>query len=379
MSAPERRAPRSRASVVLMMVALVVALAVPSVLHAATVLTISPSRTSGYPDQVFKLTGVAGSAAAGKTVYVQYRKSGPALWRSVKRTLNSKGVCTYNFIPSSSGTYYYRLKYGSRTTTSRSLTVKAPTKVTLASTTSTTDSGLFFSLIPAFERAYPMYYVDVLSLGSGPAIKSGKDGNSDVLLVHDPAAEIEFMNGSYGVAGSRHSVMANHFVIVGPKSDPAKVKGSKTLTEALNKIRNASHPAVQWVARSDGSGTNTKNDDIWKAADGIPTDDWYIKIKDGMGAALTMADQKSAYTLSDDSTFLYRGPDGLELLYKQQTADKGALNNPYSVMEVKNARHPAGAAAFSKYIRSTAGQAVIRRWGVARFGFSLFTPMAGQY
>ena len=179
------------------------------------------------------------------------------------------------------------------------------------------------------------------------------------------------MKGSYGKLWSWGLVLA---IALAPLAAAGEKRGGKT------DKRGQATPALE-VEPGPPLSLDVRLVNLQKNANGgvIPTGDWYIKTNSGMGAALTIASQKQAYVLSDDSTFLYRGPSSLAILYRYKAADAGALNNPYSVMEVKNALHPAGAAAFSSYIRSTAGQRVIGRWGVSRFGFSLFTPTAGRY
>ena len=143
--------------------------------------------------------------------------------------------------------------------------------------------------------------IKVVAVGSGQALQMGKDGNADVLLVHSPAAEKTFMDNKDGIR--REDVMYNDFVIVGPDADPAKIKGMKSAVDGFKAI--ADSKSV-FVSRGDDSGTNAKEIAVWKAAKIEPAGDWYIKAGQGMGAVLTMANEKNAYTLSDRATYLLR-------------------------------------------------------------------------
>ncbi len=147
------------------------------------------------------------------------------------------------------------------TTASETTTTVAKSDLVLASTTSTQDSGLFDVLIPAFSEAYPQYTVKVVAVGSGEALKLGETGDADVLLVHSPAAEEEFMANGYGV--DRKAVMYNDFIIVGPAADPAKVKGMTDASDAFTAIAEAQ---ALFYSRGDDSGTHNKEKAIWKEA-----------------------------------------------------------------------------------------------------------------
>lgn len=240
----------------------------------------------------------------------------------------------------------------------------------LASTTSTQDSGLFDVLIPAFEAAHP-YRVKVIAVGSGEALRLGETGDADVLLVHSPVAEEAFVQKGYGV--ERKAVMYNDFIIVGPASDPAKIKGMTDAAKAFIAIAKAQ---ALFFSRGDQSGTHTKELSIWEAAGIQPQGDWYQSTGQGMGATLTIADQSGGYTLTDRATYLsMRNSLDLAVLLKGDEA----LFNQYHVITVKNARNPKGAESFMNWIVSSeVQQGLIATFGVDKFGQPLFVPNAGQ-
>jgi len=169
--------------------------------------------------------------------------------------------------------------------------------VILATTTSTQDSGLLDALIPVFEKKTG-YFVKTIAVGSGQAMAMGQKGEADVLLVHSPDAEKKFIADGYGV--NRRLVMHNDFIVVGPSTDPARIKGGKATTEAFKKIA-----ATQscFISRGDNSGTHAKEKAIWKAA-GLKYDGekWYQQTGLGMGQTLNVASEKMAYTLADRGT-----------------------------------------------------------------------------
>jgi len=244
-------------------------------------------------------------------------------------------------------------------------TVKA-TKLVLASTTSTQDSGLFDVLLPAFEKAYPEYKVEVIAVGTGEALKLGENKDADVLLVHAKAKEEQFVKDGFGTA--RHDVMYNDFIIVGPAEDPAGIKGM-TSPEAFKKL--ATDAKYTFVSRGDDSGTFTKEMSIWKAAEeATPTaGGWYQSAGKGMGDVLKMASEQGAYTLTDRATYLtLKDTLKLEILVE---GDK-ALFNQYGVIPVTDATNAEGAKAFMDWILSPDGQKVINEYGVAKFGAPLF-------
>ncbi|MGB4594017.1 MAG: extracellular solute-binding protein [Coriobacteriia bacterium] len=241
-----------------------------------------------------------------------------------------------------------------------------PTKLVLASTTSTQDSGLFDVLIPAFEEAYPEYNVEVIAVGTGEALKLGENKDADVLLVHAKAKEEAFVQAGFGT--ERHDVMYNDFIIVGPAADPAGIKGM-TSTDAFKKL--AADAKSTFVSRGDDSGTFTKEMSIWKAADeATPTaGGWYQSAGKGMGDVLKMASEQGAYTLSDRATYLtLKDTLKLEILVE---GDK-SLFNQYGVIPVTDATNAEGAQAFMDWILSPDGQKVINGYGVEKFGAPLF-------
>jgi tungstate transport system substrate-binding protein len=243
----------------------------------------------------------------------------------------------------------------------------------LATTTSTQDSGLLDVLVPDFEQKTG-YTVKTVAVGSGEAMKMGQECNADVLLVHSPSAETDFMNNNYG--SDRRLVMHNDFIIVGPASDPAGIKGSATAVEAFTKIANSQSP---FVSRADKSGTNTKELAIWKAANITPSGDWYVESGQGMGATLKIASEQGDYTLTDRATYL-ANKDNLQLDLLVE-GDKSLLNI-YHVIAVNPANCPtvnnAGALAFADYMVSPETQALIGSFGTEKYGQPLFTPDAGK-
>ena len=259
------------------------------------------------------------------------------------------------------------------TTVTETTTPENPALI-LASTTSTQDSGLFDELIPAFEKTTG-YKVKVIAVGSGEAIKLGEIGEADVLLVHSRAAEDKFVAAGYGI--DRKDVMHNDFIIVGPESDPANIKGMALAADAFKAIK-ASESV--FVSRADGSGTYTKELNIWQRALLEPGGDWYIQTGLGMGATLQVAQEKLGYTLTDNATWyaLKKSSSGLNLV--ELVSGDPLLFNPYSVIAVNPAKHTnlkinyKGATAFIKYITGAQGQKLIKKFGVAKYGVPLFYP-----
>ena len=243
----------------------------------------------------------------------------------------------------------------------------------LATTTSTQDSGLLDVLIPVFEQTTG-YTVKVIAVGSGQAMTMGKECNADVLLVHSPAAEAEFMDAGSGV--DRRLVMHNDFVIVGPASDPAAIKGTAKGADALAKIAAAQ---ATFVSRADKSGTNSTELALWKAANLNPTGAWYLESGQGMGATLQITSEKGGYTLTDRATYLATKDNlSLDVLVEGEAG----LLNVYHVISVNPAKCPSantsGATAFADYLVSADGQALIGQFGTETYGQPLFVPDAGK-
>ncbi len=244
----------------------------------------------------------------------------------------------------------------------------------LASTTSTRDSGLFDELIPEFERQTD-YNVKTIAVGSGAALKMGERGDADVLLVHSPEAEEEFMAAGHGV--DRRLVMYNDFVIVGPSSDPAGVRGMESATQALQAIADK---GSLFISRGDESGTHRRELGLWKGSGLDPSGrSWYQEAGVGMGEALMIASNKAAYTLSDRGTYVQLSKRlSLDVLVE---GDPGLLNI-YHVIRVNPERHSGlkveGAKAFADFLVSPETQEMIGTFGVEEFGQPLFIPAAGQ-
>jgi tungstate transport system substrate-binding protein len=237
----------------------------------------------------------------------------------------------------------------------------------LATTTSTRDSGLLDDLIPRFQNESGCS-VKTVAVGSGEALELGENGNADVLLVHSPEEEQEYMDGGHGV--SRKAVMHNDFIVVGPGDDPARINGAGSAAEAFTAI---AKPEAPFASRADESGTHTKELSIWQGAGIEPKGSWYIETGQGMGETLTIASQKQAYTLSDRGTFLATDNLDLDLLVE---GGKDLLN-PYHVIVVKGEKvNRACAQEFSDWITSPKTQDEIALFGVAEYGEPLFLPDA---
>ena len=246
--------------------------------------------------------------------------------------------------------------------------------ITVASTTSTEQSGLFGHILPEFTRASGIQ-VRVVALGTGQALDVGRRGDADVVFVHDRAAEEKFVSEGFGV--ERKEVMYNDFVVIGPKGDPAKIAGGRDVVEALRRIRAAQAP---FVSRGDKSGTHAAELRYWKEAGVDVMSDkgsWYRETGSGMGPALNTASSMNGYILADRGTWLsFRNRGELAVLVE---GDK-RLFNQYGVILVNPSRHPhvkrADAQAFVDWIVSPAGQASIADYKVG--GEQLFFPNAGR-
>ncbi len=247
--------------------------------------------------------------------------------------------------------------------------VHAEKRLRMSTTTSTQNSGLLDVLLPPFEKANNVK-VDVLAVGTGKALKLGQNGDVDVVFVHARPAEDKFVAAGYGV--NRKDVMHNDFVIVGPKSDPAKLKEAKTSAEAFKKLAEGKAP---FVSRGDDSGTNKKEKAIWKLAGIKPEGKWYLEAGQGMGPVLLMASEKQGYTLSDRGTYIaYEDKINLPILFQ---GDKD-LFNPYGIIAVNPKKHPNAqyelAMKFIEYVTGPEGQKIIRNY--KKKGKELFYPDA---
>ncbi len=259
-----------------------------------------------------------------------------------------------------------------------------PTRLILATTTSTADSGLLDFILPDFEKLTNSK-VDVIAVGSGQAIEIGSKGDADVLLVHSRKAEDQFV--ADGFAKERFDVMYNDFIVVGPKDDPAKLAGMTASKDAFKAIMDASAP---FASRGDKSGTNTKELSIWSSASITPTKEmpWYNSLGQGMGDTLLFSDEKGAYTLADRGTYLSmqeKLPNLTILVGGQNLAENKdkALLNPYGVLAVNPEKHPNVnadlASEFVEWIIAVDTQKMIGGYGADKFGQPLFYPSSAKY
>lgn len=258
----------------------------------------------------------------------------------------------------------------------------AAESIKMSTTTSTRDSGLLDYLLPEFEKETGIS-VQVLAKGTGAAIRDGVDGNVDVIFVHDPEREIAFVKDGFGT--KRYEVMHNDFIIVGPASDPAGIKGGKDVLAALKALAAAKAP---FISRGDDSGTHAKEVGLWKKT-GLPmkesgsfvapVGDWYLSIGQGMGKTLLMAEEKQGYALADRGTFIQQKfgktpPTTLEIMVEGDTG----LFNPYGVIPVNPQKHPQvkidAATKFAEWLVSPRGQALIANYKLE--GQQLFFPDA---
>jgi tungstate transport system substrate-binding protein len=226
-------------------------------------------------------------------------------------------------------------------------------------------------LLPEFE-ARCQCKVDVIAVGTGHALRLGSAGDVDVVMVHAPKLEEEFVAAGHGV--NRRTFMENDFVIVGPNQDPAGIRVEKDAAQALGKIRTGAAP---FISRGDESGTHQKEKDLWTALGEEPAGSWYIDAGQGMGAVLTMAGQKQAYTLTDRGTFLsYASKLELEVLVEGDSR----LGNPYSIIAVNPEKFDWLQAELAQqlidWVCSSEGQKRIGAYEVK--GTRLFKPTVGK-
>ena len=249
------------------------------------------------------------------------------------------------------------------------VTAQAAEDIRLATTTSTENSGLLKVILPAFEAKYGGK-VRVVSVGTGAALKLGENGDADVVLVHARALEDKFMAAGFGSV--RKDVMYNDFIIVGPKNDPAAVRGLKDAIAAMKKI-NAS--GAKFISRGDESGTHQMEKDYWRSAGVELRGAWYVSSGQGMGQVLTMAGQLEGYTLTDRATYAaYKDKTGLDTLVEGDPK----MFNPYGVIAVNPQKHPGinapGATAFVSWITSSEGQKIVADFKIN--GVQMFFPTA---
>jgi tungstate transport system substrate-binding protein len=249
----------------------------------------------------------------------------------------------------------------------------ASRSVILATTTSTQDSGLLDVLVPQFERRTG-YSVKTISVGTGQALALAARGEADVTLAHAPALERKHVDE--GKMLNRRLVMYNDFVIVGPESDPARIKGEKSAVAALRRMAEAQ---ARFVSRGDKSGTHTLELGLWKQAGIAPGPPWYIESGQGMGATLGIADDRQAYAITDRATLL---AFARRVALKIMVEGDRLLLNVYSVMEVNPANGPkvnaAGGKAFADFMVAPETQQMIKAFGADKYGQPLFVPIAGK-
>jgi len=239
--------------------------------------------------------------------------------------------------------------------------------IKMATTTSTDNSGLLKVLLPKYEAKCGCK-VHVVAVGTGASLKLGENGDADVVLVHARKAEDEFVAKGYGV--NRRDVMYNDFILVGPKSDPARLGGMRDVIAAMKQIKQS---GAGFVSRGDDSGTNKMELGYWKDAGIDPKGANYFAIGQGMGQTLTVAGEKGGYTLTDRATYAtYKDRTGLEILVEGDAK----MFNPYGVIAVNPKRYPGvnydGAMNFIEWITSPEGQQAIAAFKPT--GAQLFFP-----
>jgi tungstate transport system substrate-binding protein len=248
-------------------------------------------------------------------------------------------------------------------------------QLVVATTTSLNDSGLLEdAILPAFAETHPDLTVKVVAVGSGQAMAMGSKGEADVLLVHSPADEEQFMADGHGTL--RLPFAHNFFVIVGPADDPAQVGEADTAAAAFGRI---AEDSATFISRGDESGTHKKELKLWDAAGITPEGAWYVSTGQGMGETLRIAHEQGGYTLTDIGTFLSQ-KSSLDLVAPSPESDD--LKNVYDVIIVNQNEVPAVNAAaaeqFAGVLVGADGQEMIDSYGVEQFGEPLFHPFAGN-
>jgi len=239
--------------------------------------------------------------------------------------------------------------------------------VILATTTSVQDAGLLDVLIDAFQKKAGLI-VKAIAVGTGQALEMGRQGEADILWVHSPADEKQFVDEGYGI--NRVTFMHNDFVILGPKNDPAKVMGAKNAAEVFKKIAAAK---ALFVSRGDNSGTHKREKAIWKKAGVSPDKNAYIEVGQGMAKTVMVADEKQGYVLADRSTYL-----SLKKLSDLAIVCEGdnELINRYSLILVNPDKFPKvnanGAKALFNYLLSRDSKEIIENFGKEKFNQQLF-------
>lgn len=241
----------------------------------------------------------------------------------------------------------------------------------LATTTSTANSGLMDFLLPKFTEETGIE-VHLIAVGTGKALRLGREGDVDIVLVHARAAENAFVDAGYGV--DRADVMYNDFIIVGPETDPAGAAKSNSVAEVLQRIHDSEQP---FISRGDDSGTHKRELILWKSSSKSPGGSWYREVGQGMGKTLQIANEVDGYTMTDRGTWLaYESKLEIQLLFE----DDPPLFNPYGIIAVNPERHPdinyAGAIKLIKWMTSPPVQKMIGEFKIK--GQQLFVPSAGN-
>lgn len=262
---------------------------------------------------------------------------------------------------------------GTKSETPSQTKTPANPDIILATTTSTQDSGLLDVLIPEFEKATG-YKVKTIAVGTGQALAMGEKGEADVLLTHAPASEKKLVDNQDAL--NYQLVMHNDFILVGPSSDPAKIKGMKTVAEAFKAV--ADSKSI-FASRGDDSGTDKKEKSLWQEVNIKTEGTWYQESGSGMGQTLNIASQKGGYTLTDRATFLAQKKNlQLEIVVEGEKT----LLNIYHVMQVnptKNTKVNAdGAKAFVEFMIDAKTQDIIGEFGKDKYGEALFFKDAGK-
>ena len=252
------------------------------------------------------------------------------------------------------------------------LAAAADDRMTLASTTSTQNSGFYDYLLPILKEETGIT-VDVISVGTGQALRIARNGDADAVLVHHRPSEDAFVEAGHGV--DRRDVMYNDYVIVGPADDPVGIAESSSVIEAFERL---SAGEAMFISRGDDSGTHKKETEIWNMAAISPSGNWYREIGAGMGAALNMASVTDSYTLTDRGTWISFGNKGsLAVLFSSEPP----LFNPYGLILVNPERHEHvrhdQAVRFADWLTSLSGQNAISEFRVA--GQQLFCPNSDAY
>lgn len=239
--------------------------------------------------------------------------------------------------------------------------------ILLATTTSVQDTGLLDLLLAAFQKKTG-YLVKAIAVGSGQAMQLGRTGEADILWVHSPDDEKQFVEEGYG--NNRTTFMHNDFVVLGPASDPAKINGEKKAVDAFAKIAAS---GVLFISRGDKSGTHKKELKLWDLAKVKPAAEKYVEAGQGMAAVVGMANEKEAYVLTDRSTYLsLRKTIGLQILCEGDEA----LLNRYSLILVSTEKFPKvnaeGAKAFFDFLLSKRTKKIVEKYGVEKHGKQLF-------